>query len=412
MGYSDDDMLDVESGEDNYRYSDDDDVKDSYYDDGIDDDFTSNRSQIGYVVLNEADIHKLQRDDIERVSTILSISQVEAIVLLLHYHWSVGKVEDEWFTDEERVRRLVGIFKEPIVENDHGGEVTIECGICFETYVQKEIATVSCGHPYCITCWTGYIAAKINEGPGCLMVKCPEPSCSAAIGQDLIEKVANEKDKEKYYRFLLRSYIKDNGKKIKWCPSPGCEYVVDFGNGNGSGNYDVSCLCSYSFCWNCSEDAHRPVDCETVSKWIFKNNDESENTNWILANTKPCPECKRSIEKNLGCNHMTCPSPCRHEFCWTCLGAWVDHNCHKYKENDDETEIRRARAKNAIDRYVHYYERWANNQSSRLKAMENLEKLQSVQLKELSDKQSTPETQLQFTIEAWLQVSISTEHLN
>ncbi|KFK31184.1 hypothetical protein AALP_AA6G079500 [Arabis alpina] len=61
-------------------------------------------------------------------------------------------------------------------------------------------------------------------------------------------------------------------------------------------------------------------------------------------------------------------------------------------------------AKNASDRYMHYYERWASNQSSRLKAMEDLEKLQSVQLKELSDKQSTPETQLQFTIEAWLQI--------
>ena len=48
------------------------------------------------------------------------------------------------------------------------------------------------------------------------------------------------------------------------------------------------------------------VDCETVATWIRKNSAESENLNWILANTKPCPKCKRPIEKNQGCMHMNC----------------------------------------------------------------------------------------------------------
>ena len=77
---------------------------------------------------------------------------------------------------------------------------------------------------------------------------------------------------------------------------------------------DVHCGCGASFCWSCQEDAHRPVDCETVKKWLVKNGAESENMNWILANTKPCPACKRPIEKNLGCMHMVC-SQCKFEFC-------------------------------------------------------------------------------------------------
>ncbi|CAH2038804.1 unnamed protein product, partial [Thlaspi arvense] len=367
---------------------------------------------INYTVLKEEDIRRHQKDDIGRVSMVLSISEVEASILLLHYHWSVSKVHDEWFADEERVRRTVGLLEGPVIPKPDGGELT--CGICFESFLPEEIVSVACGHPFCTTCWTGYISSTINDGPGCLMLKCPDPSCPAAVGQDMFEKLASKEDKEKYYRYFLRSYIEDN-RKMKWCPAPGCEHAIDFAAGTGS--YDVSCLCSYSFCWNCTEEAHRPVDCDTVALWIRKNSAESENMNWILANSKPCPRCKRPIEKNHGCMHMTCTPPCKFEFCWLCLNAWTEHGertggfyaCNRYevarKEGlYDEAEKRREMAKNSLERYTHYYERWASNQTSRQKAMADLRRLQSEKLEKLSDIQRTPESQLKFITDAWLQI--------
>ncbi|WRX24101.1 IBR domain - like 6 [Theobroma cacao] len=376
------------------------------------DDLVSHRYQQNYTVLSEVDICQRQEDDIMRISTVLSISKVEAGILLRYYNWSVSKVHDEWFADEEKVRRSVGLLEKPVVPFPDGREMT--CGICFETYPYDRLHTAACGHPFCNSCWAGYISTSINDGPGCLMLRCPDPSCAAAVGQDMINVLASDEDKEKYFRYFIRSYVEDN-RKTKWCPAPGCDYAVDFILGSGS--YDVTCRCSYSFCWNCTEEAHRPVDCGTVAKWILKNSAESENMNWILANSKPCPKCKRPIEKNQGCMHITCTPPCKFEFCWLCLGAWSDHGertggfyaCNRYETAKqegvyDEAEKRREMAKNSLERYTHYYERWATNQSSRQKALADLQQMQTVHLEKLSDRQCQPESQLKFITEAWLQI--------
>eukprot|EP00257_Ricinus_communis_P023472 XP_015583466.1 probable E3 ubiquitin-protein ligase ARI7 [Ricinus communis] len=376
------------------------------------DDSVLARSQQNYTILKEPDIRQRQGDDITRVSTVLSISKPEASILLRQYNWSISRVHDEWFSDEEAVRKSVGLLEKPVVQLSNARELT--CGVCFESFSRDKITSAACGHPFCMACWSGYISTTINDGPGCLMLRCPVPSCQAAVGQDMINLLASDEDKEKYSRYLLRSYIEDN-RKTKWCPAPGCEYAVDFAAGGGS--FDVSCLCSYSFCWNCTEEAHRPVDCGTVAKWILKNSAESENMNWILANSKPCPKCKRPIEKNQGCMHMTCTPPCKFEFCWLCLGAWSDHGertggfyaCNRYEAAKqegayDEAERRREMAKNSLERYTHYYERWASNQLSRQKALADLQQMQNVHLERLSDIQCTPESQLKFITDAWLQI--------
>ncbi|KAJ7947509.1 RBR-type E3 ubiquitin transferase [Quillaja saponaria] len=394
-------------------YSDYDDDADDYFDDADYSERTeSSRMEQNYTVLKESDIRQRQEDDISRVSAVLSISRVASSILLRHYNWSVSKVNDAWFSNEDRVRKAVGLLDKPVVQFPNASELI--CGICFETHPRSWIESAACGHPYCITCWAGYIGTSINDGPGCLTLRCPDPACGAAIGQDMINLLVSSEDKEKYSRYLLRSYIEDN-KKTKWCPAPGCEYAVNFDA--GSGNCDVSCLCSYSFCWNCTEEAHRPVDCVTVAKWILKNSAESENMNWILANSKPCPKCKRPIEKNQGCMHMTCTPPCKFEFCWLCVGAWSDHGertggfyaCNRYEAAKqegvyDEAEKRREMAKNSLERYTHYYERWASNQSSRQKALADLQQMQNVHIEKLSDTQCQPESQLKFITEAWLQI--------
>lgn len=57
--------------------------------------------------------------------------------------------------------------------------------------------------------------SSINDGPGCLMLRCPDPSCIAAVGQDMINTLASKDDVEKYSRYFLRSFVEDNRKVIR-----------------------------------------------------------------------------------------------------------------------------------------------------------------------------------------------------
>lgn len=362
-----------------------------------------------YCALKEEDIRRRQEVDVNTVSSVLSVPKESALLLLLHYQWNSNTVNDEWFANEEKIRKAVGLLEKPIVQIPNGELAT--CEICFDQSSVDRMPTGGCGHPYCESCWERYLSTSIDEGPGCLTLRCPEPSCSAAIGQGMIERLVSEIHKNKYRKYLIRSYVEVK-KKIKWCPSPDCEFAVEFEL--GSETCDVTCHCSNSFCWNCTEDSHRPVDCGTVSKWILKNNSEAESTNWILAYTKSCPKCNRPIEKSTGCMHMTCRAPCSHEFCWLCLRPWKgghdgSYDCNRYSSGMKEGEannadFKREMAKRSLQRYTHYYERWAANHSSRKKAIRDKRQIEDVKLEKLSRTQSEPDTQLRFIINAWDQI--------
>jgi ariadne-1 len=104
-----------------------------------------------------------------------------------------------------------------------------------------------------------------------------------------------------------------------------------------------------------------------------KASDESENATWVVANTKSCPgkRCGKLVEKNGGCNHMTC-SQCKYEWCWVCEGPWSEHGSNYYKCNlykpDSKVaadEAKRDAARTELQRYVHYYTRYMNHSASR-----------------------------------------------
>ena len=100
---------------------------------------------------------------------------------------------------------------------------------------------------------------------------------------------------------------------------------------------------------------------------------------WFLKHTKKCPSCKCVIEKNEGCNHMTCKQ-CKHQFCWVCMGVWSEHgkgsggyySCNKYKgaeearSKGEQSKAGSLRQKQQeLQRFMHYFDRFSAHDNSR-----------------------------------------------
>uniref|UniRef100_A0A1J3K711 RBR-type E3 ubiquitin transferase n=1 Tax=Noccaea caerulescens TaxID=107243 RepID=A0A1J3K711_NOCCA len=395
------DKLDIESEEE-------------WYDAPEEDDQTETFVEQSYItVLAEEDIRRRMENDIKSLSDIFSITEAEATLLLPLFRRlsRVSEFHEEWFDNAKRVRERVGLFYRP--PDQPSDDKEFFCGVCLESHLLERSASVSCGHRVCTCCWTRHINKIIGESPPAeinVWLVCPYKDCPASVGRDMIERFASEEVKSKYGRYLLRSYVEES-KTMKWCPASGCSFAID--RGSRSGNSDVSCLCLLRFCWNCSEEAHSPVDCRSAAKWLAMNTFHNQSSIWVLANTVPCPNCKRRIEENQDCSlKMTCLPPCNHDFCWHCRKDWTEHGeetgcslymCNLVPVSCGETDFQKM-AESAADRYRDCYKYWKSNESLMQQAKAYLKRLHTDLIPHLSNIQLATVPQLQFIAEAWSQI--------
>ncbi|TMW61508.1 hypothetical protein Poli38472_012699 [Pythium oligandrum] len=321
------------------------------------------KSNADYRVIDEKELFQEQRRLVNDVAQVLEITPSVTAILLGRFGWNKEKLYEGYWADALKARQDAGVefADQPAPTFTEGQE--IDCRICYDTYGPNEVFGMGCGHVYCLHCWKSYLSLKITEGPTCVHTTCPADGCKEVVSDAIFEKFLTPEEFSRYSRFVLRSYV-DINKGVSWCPSPGCNNAISSAGGLSS----VRCTCGCLFCLRCGEEAHSPVNCEQLQLWMEKCRNESETANWILANTKKCPKCAVRIEKNQGCNHMTCRK-CAHEFCWICMEAWDKHGsgtggyykCNRYEAQAALQDSDAARAKAELDRYLHYYQRYANH---------------------------------------------------
>ncbi|KAI9779005.1 MAG: hypothetical protein M1816_003782 [Peltula sp. TS41687] len=326
---------------------------------------------VEFKVLSPADIQSQQDKHIEEVSTILGQPLETAAILLRHYRWNKERLIEHYMDHPEDVIEKAGLGN-AMVEGVKTEVVPgFMCEICFEDDADLKTYAMRCGHRYCVGCYQHYLAQKIRGEGEAARIQCPKEGCHCIVDSKSLELLVTEELKGRYRILLTRTYI-DDKDHMKWCPAPECEFAVDCPISKWQLDKivpTVMCQCGHSFCFGCTLNDHRPCPCALVKKWLKKCEDDSETSNWISANTKECPKCHSTIEKNGGCNHMTCRK-CKYEFCWMCMGVWSEHgtswfNCSRYdSKSGEQGRDAQAKSRQDLERYLHYYNRYANHEQS------------------------------------------------
>ena len=314
--------------------------------------------EIGFQILLAETIAEEMQMAIVEVNTLLQLPPTTVRVLLNKFKWDKEKLIESYYSEskDENVKHK----ERPVQENGK----TILCQICFEESQYSDMTGLGCGDLYCDKCWVEYLTSKIMDEGSSQTIACPTIGCNSLIAdQDVFRLIKDQTVRLKYQLLITNSFV-ECSRYIKWCPAPGCSKAIKVSYTNAR---LVTCDCGNQFCFGCVSQWHEPVDCEMLKKWVKKCKDDSETSNWISANTKDCPKCLTNIEKNGGCNHMTCrKESCKHEFCWICMEGWKDHagnsyQCNKYVEaNKDKVDNSRA----ALEKYLFYFNRFTNHQQS------------------------------------------------
>ncbi|KAI3686722.1 hypothetical protein L1987_80406 [Smallanthus sonchifolius] len=355
-----------------------------YYDDDVDDGGLSEgalRSLNGpsCKVITKECLLAAQREDLQKVMELLSLTENHARTLLIHYRWDVDNVS-EVFVNKGKDRQYEDAC---VTLHDNGDSSSLQtssvtiCVICLEEVPVYKMTTMDCGHCFCNNCWTEHFLVKINEGQS-RRISCMAHKCNVVCDESKIRVYVSEKDPDlakKFDGYLLESYIDDN-KRVKWCPSvPHCGYAIRV-------EYDeyceVECACGVQFCFSCSSEAHFPCSCQMFELWTEKCTDDINQTKtWMIINSKKCPKCHKPVEKNGGCNLAVCI--CRQPFCWLCGGATdFNHNWRSIEGHtcEEQQMAKAAREKSESLCHTHYLDRFKAHKES-LKAETDLKKLQS-----------------------------------
>ena len=278
---------------------------------------------------------------------------------------------------DKQYELMLKIVKDFRMKNLHMYEFEYTCPICYETSTDSKflIKMTECDHKCCLQCWKDQIQYQhLNSKDTSHCFKCDKK-----VSIDNIIKFNLLTDRQQ----IIQCYrVYDNKyHNLYECGKCGSKFTTDNKIcAECPDCFHVMCLKCMSYFhqnleMNCSEfevfmksdkyikfidkrEKERQIKLIEVkykdkTKNLFKKlefelilavetrekrltelerqkrlREENEKTmKWISENTKKCPNCLVLIEKNKGCNHMTCKR-CLYEFCWYCLEECTNPSSH------------------------------------------------------------------------------------
>ena len=242
------------------------------------------------------------------------------------------------------------------------------CPICYGDIDDQNylVGLNECGHAACVQCWLSFIhtsihslktttaapdgteSGEVNEKSSLKFrrLSCLHYKCQTCLSLSFLSTLISPELIEKYVQFNKDIYLISN-KDVIYCRNEKCnrlllineERLEDFtasmsGVKESSKDVVLECECGYMICKLCLKEAHFPALCSQASAYAKELEKQEKarlpvDTDESLYESegKYCPNCDNYMEKNGGCNHMSCI--CGNHYCWVCLKpfSYSNHTC-------------------------------------------------------------------------------------
>uniref|UniRef100_A0A8R7PLB9 RBR-type E3 ubiquitin transferase n=2 Tax=Triticum urartu TaxID=4572 RepID=A0A8R7PLB9_TRIUA len=218
-------------------------------------------------------------------------------------------------------------------EGEDGDDDLFYCNICMEMVARTlKFSVNSCGHVFCSSCITQYVAAKLDNNVA--RVECLDPGCKGGVVElerchDIIPPDLLDK-----WGFLLCESVL--GTKRIYCPYRECSAPLLADSEAGvTAVTEAECPhCHRLFCVRCAVPWHGGITCNEFQKLGL---DERGPEDILLRRLvgregwQRCPKCQMYVEKSEGCNYIKCR--CGYSFCYRCASklSALNHFCNKCK---------------------------------------------------------------------------------
>ncbi|KAG9196208.1 hypothetical protein G6011_01329 [Alternaria panax] len=208
-----------------------------------------------------------------------------------------------------------------------------ECSIC----VTRKVTTRSfkapddvCEHfqSICNLCIAKMLKTKVAERQlGEAELSCPFPKCDHLLDYAALQTIVSKAAFESYDNAVTKHTLSAEESYVA-CLSATCGlyFSAQACKNTERGKQLVVCpYCYYEICLKCNRPgkSHGKGSCDQVKKA------EEELCEKAVKDmgAKPCPSCGVNIQKNGGCDHITC-GKCHHNFCWLCLVGYDNNIQH------------------------------------------------------------------------------------
>ena len=153
---------------------------------------------------------------------------------------------------------------------------------------------------------------------------CPDENCKQVIPENILEQIMDQAEMTRLNKLKRLYKLLQNPGSFMYCPTPDCRGIFKLlKNSNTSFSSPLQCWdCQKPVCIKCQKPYHFGLTCyefRTFTKEDYEVSAQLSNNKW-----KKCMNCRFWIEKNEGCNHMTCK--CGNSFCYVCGKKW--RTCH------------------------------------------------------------------------------------